>query len=152
MTNALNQTTGSGYDAIDNLTTVTDPLSRTTTYAYDTLNRLTSVTDALSQVTSYAYDANANLTLVTDANGNETRWTYDALGRALTATDDLLQTTSYNYAFRFTGEQVDAGTGFVYLRARYMDPGTGRFISQDPIGLAGGGVAIHRRVEMNPCA
>jgi len=37
-----------------------------------------------------------------------------------------------------TGEQFDAETGFVYLRARYLDLGTGRFLSPDPISFAGG--------------
>jgi RHS repeat-associated protein len=33
--------------------------------------------------------------------------------------------------FGFTGEQTDAETGFVYLRARNYDPATGRFVQQD---------------------
>lgn len=37
----------------------------------------------------------------------------------------------------FTGRQVD-GTGLMHYRARYYDPALGRFISEDPIGLAGG--------------
>ncbi|GAU04771.1 polymorphic toxin type 47 domain-containing protein, partial [Burkholderia stabilis] len=32
----------------------------------------------------------------------------------------------------------DEETGLYYNRYRYYDPGTGRFISKDPIGLAGG--------------
>jgi RHS repeat-associated protein len=31
----------------------------------------------------------------------------------------------------FTGEQWDASTGLVFLRARYYQPGTGRFVSKD---------------------
>jgi RHS repeat-associated protein len=34
----------------------------------------------------------------------------------------------------FTGEQHDA-TGLEYVRARYYDAGTGRFLSQDPVPL-----------------
>ncbi len=34
--------------------------------------------------------------------------------------------------YGFTGEQWDASTGLVYLRARYYAPGTGRFVSKDP--------------------
>jgi RHS repeat-associated protein len=33
--------------------------------------------------------------------------------------------------FGFTGEQ-DAVADLVFLRARYYDPGTGRFITKDP--------------------
>ena len=35
--------------------------------------------------------------------------------------------------FRFCSEYFDTETGYIYLRARYMNPSTGRFISQDPI-------------------
>ena len=34
--------------------------------------------------------------------------------------------------YGFTGEQWDASAGLVYLRARYVSPEIGRFISQDP--------------------
>ncbi|WP_455753186.1 RHS repeat-associated core domain-containing protein [Streptomyces chartreusis] len=45
-------------------------------------------------------------------------------------------TTSSN-PYTFTGREED-GTGLLYYRDRYYDPQTGRFISQDPIGQAGG--------------
>jgi RHS repeat-associated protein len=35
-------------------------------------------------------------------------------------------------AFGYDGEQVDADTGLVYLRARWYDPANGRFLSGDP--------------------
>ncbi|MFN8558828.1 MAG: RHS repeat-associated core domain-containing protein [Dehalococcoidia bacterium] len=35
--------------------------------------------------------------------------------------------------FTYTGEQVDAESGLVYLRARYYDPAIGRFQTADPI-------------------
>jgi RHS repeat-associated protein len=40
--------------------------------------------------------------------------------------------------FRFQGQQFDEETGLHYNRFRYYDPVVGRFVSQDPIGLAGG--------------
>jgi len=39
--------------------------------------------------------------------------------------------------FQYTGREND-GTGLYYYRARYYDPGLKRFVSEDPIGLAGG--------------
>lgn len=39
---------------------------------------------------------------------------------------------------RFQGQQVDEETGLSYNRHRYYDPSLGRFVSKDPIGLAGG--------------
>lgn len=40
--------------------------------------------------------------------------------------------------FRFQGQYEDAETGLYYNRHRYYDPASGSYISQDPIGLAGG--------------
>ncbi|RZJ94244.1 MAG: hypothetical protein EOO60_03490, partial [Hymenobacter sp.] len=40
--------------------------------------------------------------------------------------------------FRYQGQYEDTETGLYYNRARYYDPETGQYISQDPIGLAGG--------------
>ena len=41
-------------------------------------------------------------------------------------------------AIRFQGQYFDHETGLHYNRFRYYDPDVGRFIHQDPIGLAGG--------------
>jgi RHS repeat-associated protein len=38
------------------------------------------------------------------------------------------------FPFRFTGQRLDAETGFYYYKARYYDPETGRFLQTDPIG------------------
>jgi RHS repeat-associated protein len=39
---------------------------------------------------------------------------------------------------RMQGQQLDAETGLFYNRYRYYDPAGGRYVTQDPIGLAGG--------------
>ncbi|MER5636654.1 RHS repeat-associated core domain-containing protein [Kitasatospora sp. NPDC002227] len=36
-------------------------------------------------------------------------------------------------ALRFNGQYADAGTGLIYLRARYLDPATGQFLTVDPM-------------------
>ena len=40
--------------------------------------------------------------------------------------------------YAFTGRESGYETGLAYYRARYYDPKVGRFISEDPIGFAGG--------------
>jgi RHS repeat-associated protein len=37
-----------------------------------------------------------------------------------------------------------------YMRARYYDPNVGRFISEDPLGFAGGDVNLHAYVQNDP--
>jgi len=54
---------------------------------------------------------------------------------------DLFSLTAgqVNVETGFTGaSQPNQTGGFVYLRNRWYDPKTGRFLTQDPIGLAGG--------------
>lgn len=51
--------------------------------------------------------------------------------------------------FGYTGQQQDAATGLVYMGARYYDPTTGQFISQDPASFSGGDTNLYRYVGNN---
>jgi RHS repeat-associated protein len=51
--------------------------------------------------------------------------------------------------FKFTGRELDA-TGDYYYRARYYNPGAGRFASQDPMGFAAGDTDVYRYVANGP--
>jgi RHS repeat-associated protein len=63
---------------------------------------------------------------LTDASAAITdTYTYDAFGNLISRTG----TTSNDYLY--SGEQLDSNLGFYYLRARYMDPSSGRFSSMD---------------------
>ena len=45
--------------------------------------------------------------------------------------------------FKYQGQYEDAETGLYYNRFRYYDPNAGSYISQDPIGLAGGNPTLY---------
>ena len=49
--------------------------------------------------------------------------------------------------YLFRGQYYDYETGLAYNRFRYYDPELGRYISQDPIRLASGTLALHNYVE-----
>src|SRR2546430_17318048 len=51
------------YDALDNLTSVTQGTQPARTFNYDSLKRLSSAWNLESGTTSYQYDANGNLTV-----------------------------------------------------------------------------------------
>ncbi|HWZ45990.1 MAG TPA: RHS repeat-associated core domain-containing protein [Candidatus Saccharimonadales bacterium] len=53
-------------------------------------------------------------------------YTYNSFGALTAATGTLAN------PFQYTGRDYDAETGLRYYRARYYDPVTGRFISEDP--------------------
>jgi RHS repeat-associated protein len=57
---------------------------------------------------------------------------YDAFGLPVSSTGVTLS----EVRFGFTGREYDVGTGLYYYRARWYDAATGRFLSQDPLGLS----------------
>jgi len=52
--------------------------------------------------------------------------------------------------FRYTARQFDSDTGLYYYRARYYDPQSGRFLSEDPLGFSGGDANFYASVWNNP--
>jgi len=80
---------------------------------------------------------------LTDADGNAIRsYEYDAYG------DSGQDPQGIENPYQYTGRELDS-TGLYYYRARYYDPGAGRFISEDPIGLSAG-LNSYAYVEGNP--
>jgi len=76
----------------------------------------------------YGYDGGGNVRQLTNSVGVVTdTYEYDAFGNSITKTG----TTPNNYLYR--AEQYDPDLGLYYLRARYYNPATGRFISRDPL-------------------
>ena len=79
---------------------------------------------------------------MTNASGAVTETLgYDAYGN--------VNSGSVSTRYTYTGREADTETGLMYYRARWYDPGQGRFISEDPIGL-NGGVNLYGYVANNP--
>jgi RHS repeat-associated protein len=69
---------------------------------------------------------------------------YDCFGNIVTETH-----ASNGDRFKFAGMQYDAATGQYYDRARYYNPGMGRFIRHDPTGFMAGDTNLFRYVNNN---
>jgi RHS repeat-associated protein len=76
---------------------------------------------------------------LTDSRGNMA-WTaqYKAWGQVTEQRSEWARQHGVMNPIRFQGQYHDHETGLHYNRYRYYDPSVGRFINQDPIGLAGG--------------
>lgn len=83
-------------------------------------------------LSAYLTDAlGSTVALVSATGAVQTTYGYDPYGA--TTTTGTASDSPYQYA----GREND-GTGLYYNRARYYNPSWGRFVSEDPIGLAGG--------------
>jgi RHS repeat-associated protein len=111
--------------AVDEVLARTNPGGTTAWYLADKLGSIRDVANASGTVIDHvAYDAYGKVTSESSpANGD---------------------------TFKYTGQEYDAATGLYFYRARYYDPITGRFISQDPSGFAAGDPDLYRYVGNGP--
>lgn len=113
-------------------------------YVYDNGADLISQTRA-GVKSFYLKDGHSGVRILTDSSGNVTdAYNYDAYGKLVS------QTGSSDNAYLYRGEQSDNLLSLQYLRARYYDPNTGRFISTDPVeGSLTSPVSRHRYLYGN---
>jgi RHS repeat-associated protein len=121
-----------------------------TSYLYDDLNVVQELSGATPTANMLTFDVDEVFTR-TDAAGSF-GYLLDALGSTVALADSsgAIQ-TSYTYepfgntttsgagsnSSQFTGRESDPA-GLYYYRSRYYSPTLQRFISEDPIGIAGG--------------
>jgi RHS repeat-associated protein len=86
----------------------------------------------------------STLALLDSSGTTQTEYTYEPFGN--TSSGGAASTNSSQY----TGREND-GTGLYYYRARYYSPTLQRFISEDPIGFAGGDLNLYAYVSNSPC-
>jgi RHS repeat-associated protein len=88
----------------------------------------------------YGYDGQNSVRYLTDSTGAVTdRYAYDAFG------NQLVSVGSTPNVYRYTAEPYDAALQLTYLRARYLDPSSGRFWTMDSLeGNASDPPSLHK--------
>lgn len=97
---------------------------------------------ALLQPTAirYIYTDHLNTPRVITDTANRFLWRWDSnpFGNTLPSEDFDANSVKFSYNLRFPGQYYDQETGLHYNYFRDYDPGIGRYIESDPIGLDGG--------------
>ena len=92
----------------------------------------------------YEADGLGSITSLSNSSGALAQtYTYDSFGNQTASSGSL---TNF---FRYTAREFDTETNLYFNRARYLDPSTGRFLSEDPLEF-GGEINFYRYVENNP--
>jgi len=81
----------------------------------------------------YDEDGLGSVTSLTNNTGSISQtYGYDSFGKQTSSSGSLTN------PFQYTAREFDAETNLYYYRARYFDPGPGRFLAEDPEGFNAG--------------
>jgi len=95
----------------------------------------------------YHYDKTGNTVAITNESGNTVNtYAYTAYGEIAGSTETVANRFKYVGAYGV----VDEGSGIYFMKNRYYDATTGRFLQKDPIGFAGGQTNLYAYVGGNP--
>jgi RHS repeat-associated protein len=159
------------YDALGNRIAVTKD-GVTTRYVLDVSGDMSNViaeTDASGNVKAY-YVHGIGLIAKILPDSTARYYHYDMIGNTVALTDDSGNVTDqYAYSidpygfsvtsqgstenpFKFVGRYgvMDEGNNIFFMRARYYDAETGRFLNEDPLGFKGGDLNLYAYVKGNP--
>ncbi|HTS06405.1 MAG TPA: RHS repeat-associated core domain-containing protein [Candidatus Eisenbacteria bacterium] len=122
--------------------------SFTSSFVYDGSNLIETVNGSGSEIASYTQTQNIDEPLaelrgsttdyyeadglgsITSLSGSTgalaNTYTYDSFGNLTNSTGGVRN------SFQYTGREFDPETNLYFYRARYLDPSSGRFISEDP--------------------
>jgi len=140
----------------------------TTKYVYDAAGNLLAEADSSGTITQY-YIHGAGLIALKPQGDGVYCYHFDATGNTVALTDQS-GSIANTYAYKPFGEMTQGQTqtitqpftyvgqygvmaepyGYYYMRARYYDSGSGRFVSEDPLGFGGGDVNLYAYVRGNP--
>ena len=142
------------YNALGQRVAKTVNSAETKGFLYDFEGNLLCETDSTGAITrEYIYRGSARVGFI--SGGNLYYFHNDTTGNPVLVTDSTKTVvwegiyepfgkvtvnshSTIENNLRFQGQYYDAETGFHYNHHRYYDPRTGRYITPDPIGLAGG--------------
>ena len=108
------------------------------------------IDEPLSEIRSgtgafYELDGSGSVSSLVSSSGTlSNTYVYDTFGN-LTGSSG-----SSGNPFQYTGRDSDSETGLRFYRARYYDPTTGRFISEDPLRFGGGSQNFYTYVRNYP--
>ena len=98
-----------------------------------------------STTSYYEADGRGSITSLSNSAGAlANTYTYDSFGKLTASTGTIVN------PFQYTARDYDSETGLRYYRARYYDQNTGRFLSEDPLRLAGGSPNYYPYAMNNP--
>jgi len=133
------------YDGAGNLLAETDGFNTITRYYIYSRGLIAMVTPA-GQVYTYHYNGIGSTIAMSDMNKNiVNKYFYTPYGK-LTNQNEVI-----GQPFKYVGSHgvLCEPSGLYYMKARYYDPETSRFISEDPIGLDAG-VNLYAYCNNNP--
>lgn len=126
--NAISETTGTSTAQLLNGLGLNEHFARTTS----------------SATSSYLTDElNSTIALANSSGEPTTEYTYQPFGTSTTTG------TTSNNPYQYAGGENDAN-GLLYDHARYYNPTTTQFTSQDPAGIAGSGTNLYQYTASDP--
>jgi RHS repeat-associated protein len=134
------------YDRIGRLLFETDGANALRAVYFYTGRQLVGMWTAALGHLFYHYDQLGSTAALTDGGGNvAAAYAYEPFGKLSNSTG-----TVYN-PFTYVGAHgvMHEGNGIYFMKNRYYDSGTGRFLQKDPIGFAGG-TNLYAYVNNNP--
>ncbi|MGH9930846.1 MAG: RHS repeat-associated core domain-containing protein, partial [Pyrinomonadaceae bacterium] len=151
------------YDALGRRVQRTSSTSGTTEFVYDGADVLRDLDGSGATIADYLNGPGIDNKLRQTISGTASYFLADRLGttRALTDTSGNIASSlgydsfgnvisgSASTRYTYIGREGDSYTGLNYYRARWYDSDLGRFISEDPIGFAGG-INLYAYVANDP--
>ena len=138
-------------------------MSTTTSYLYDGVNAAQEQSGGTVTANMLTGGVDEHF-LRTDSTGTFSFLT-DALGSTVGLTNSSAASVEqYSYSpygllsasgsntnpYTYTGRETADGLGLDYYRARYYNPTTGRFLSEDPMGFLGSGTNLYAYAKNSP--